>query len=91
MWFRVCLTCGRLHLFPLVLRTSVSDMHCLLLWVCVCVSVCNIMTGIRSSAQAPELSSQTTVGFQQYLPNSSGCCDCFDTNVYFPADRYDTR
>lgn len=75
---RVYLTWGRLHLFPLVLRSSVSDIYRLLLYVCVCVcvcvSLCNIMTRIRSATRAPELSLQPTVGFLQYLSDSSRCC-----------------
>lgn len=47
---------------------------CLWMWTCVFLFLRNIMPGIRSATQAPELLLPPNVGFQQYLANSSRCC-----------------
>lgn len=55
-------------------RAFVCACVCLGLWTRVSQFLCNIMAGIRSATQAPELLLAPNVGFQQYLANSSRCC-----------------
>lgn len=89
---RVYLTWGRLHLFPLVLRSSVSDIYRLLLCMCVCLYLC--------ATQWPELGQQLQhlnshcsqpLAFCNICPIHPDAADLSDTNVYFPLEHYDVR
>lgn len=55
-------------------RAFVCACVCLCTWTCVFLFLSNIMPGIRSATQAPELLLPPNAGFQQYLANSSRYC-----------------
>lgn len=87
---RVYLTWGRLHLFPLVLRSSVSDIYRLL--SCVCLYLC-VTQWPKLGQQLRHLNSHCSqpLGFCNICPIHPDAADLSDTNVYFPLEHYDVR